>query len=60
MVDWWPEIEHGIVECLGSGGAMSPGELGHRIGISLRRSREVDHLRSAGVTQARNGLRKVD
>jgi hypothetical protein len=26
----------------------------------LRRSREVDHLRSAGVTQARNGLRKVD
>jgi len=25
-----------------------------------RRSREVDHLRSAGVTQARNSLRRVD
>jgi hypothetical protein len=25
----------------------------------LRRSREVDHLRSAGVTQTRNGLRRV-
>jgi len=26
----------------------------------LRRSREVDHLGSAGVTQVRNGLRRVD
>ena len=26
----------------------------------LRRSREVDHLRSAGVTQARNSLGRVD
>jgi len=34
MVDWWSEIEHGVVEGLGSGGAMSPGELGRRIGIS--------------------------
>ncbi len=34
MIDWWSEIEHGIVECLGSGGAMSPGELGRRVGIS--------------------------
>jgi hypothetical protein len=33
MVDWWYETEHAIVECLGSGGAMSPGELG-RVGIS--------------------------
>jgi hypothetical protein len=34
MVDWWSETEHGIVECLGTGGAMSPGELGRRGGIS--------------------------
>ena len=34
MIDWWSEIEHGIVECLGRGGPMSPGELGHRVGIS--------------------------
>jgi len=34
MVDWWSETEDAIVECLGSGGAMSPGELGRRVGIS--------------------------
>ena len=28
--------------------------------LGLRRSREVDHLRSAGVTQARNSVRSVD
>jgi len=34
MVDWWSEIERAIVECLGSGGAISPGELGRQVGIS--------------------------
>ncbi len=34
MIDWWSEIERAVVECLGSGGAMGPGELGRRIGIS--------------------------
>jgi hypothetical protein len=34
MVDWWSETEHAIVECLGSAGAISPGELGRRVGIS--------------------------
>jgi len=34
MINWWSEIEHGIVECLGSGGPMSPGALGRRVGIS--------------------------
>ena len=34
MVAWWSEIEHGIVECLGSGGPMSPEALGSRVGIS--------------------------
>jgi hypothetical protein len=34
MMDWWSEIEHGIVECLGSGGVMSPGALRRRVGIS--------------------------
>ena len=34
MIDWWSEIEHGIVECLGSGGVMSPGALGRCVGIS--------------------------
>ena len=34
MVDWWSETEHAIVQCLASGGAMGPGELGRRIGIS--------------------------
>ncbi len=34
MIKWWSEIEHEIVECLGSGGPISPGELGRRVGIS--------------------------
>jgi len=34
MVDWWSETEDAIVKCLGTGGAMSPGELGRRVGIS--------------------------
>jgi hypothetical protein len=34
MVDWWSETEHAIVECLARDGAMSPGELGHHVGIS--------------------------
>ncbi len=34
MIDWWSEIEHGIVECLGSGGPMSPGALRRRVGMS--------------------------
>ena len=34
MIEWWPEIERGILECLGSGGPMSPAELGRRVGIS--------------------------
>jgi hypothetical protein len=34
MIEWWSEIEHGIIECLGSGGPLSPGELAHRVGLS--------------------------
>jgi len=34
MVDWWSETEHAIVECLGSGGPMSPEDLARRVGIS--------------------------
>ncbi len=58
MVDWWSETEHAIVKCLGSGGAMSPGELGRRVGISegeaiaflcmLARERKVS-VRLAGL-----------
>lgn len=34
MVDWWSETEHAIVECLGNAGAMSPGDLARRVGLS--------------------------
>ena len=34
MVDWWSETDDAILECLRSTGAMSPGELGGRVGIS--------------------------
>jgi len=34
MVDWWSETEHDIVECLHRDGAMSPAELGRRVGVS--------------------------
>ncbi len=60
MIDWWSEAERAIVECLGSGGAMSPGELGRRVGISegeaiaflcmLARERKVS-IRLVGLTE---------
>ena len=34
MVDWWSETEHDIVECLRRDGALSPAELGRRVGVS--------------------------
>ena len=34
MVDWWSETEHDIAECLGRDGALSPAELGRRVGVS--------------------------
>jgi len=34
MVDWWSETEHEIVECLRRDGALSPAELGRRVGVS--------------------------
>src|SRR6267143_3107922 len=34
MVDWWSETEHEIVECLRRDGALSPAELGQRVGVS--------------------------
>ena len=34
MVDWWSETEHDIVECLHRDGALSPAELGRRVGVS--------------------------
>jgi hypothetical protein len=34
MVDWWSDTEHAIVECLASGGPMSPENLAKRVGIS--------------------------
>ena len=34
MVDWWSETEHDIVECLRRDGAVSPAELGRRVGVS--------------------------
>lgn len=34
MVDWWSETEHAMVECLESGGPMSPEDLAQRLGIS--------------------------
>jgi hypothetical protein len=34
MVDWWSETEHDIVECLSRDGALSPAELGRRVGVS--------------------------
>ena len=34
MVDWWSETEHAVVECLTSGGPMSPQDLARRVGIS--------------------------
>ena len=34
MVDWWSETEHDIVECLHRDGALSPAELGCRVGVS--------------------------
>ena len=36
MVDWWSDTEQAILESLGSTGAMSPGDLGRRLGISER------------------------
>jgi hypothetical protein len=34
MIDWWSEIEQTVVETLASAGALSPQELGRRVGIS--------------------------
>jgi hypothetical protein len=34
MVDWWSVTEHDIVECLHRDGALSPAELGDRVGLS--------------------------
>jgi hypothetical protein len=34
MLDWWSETEHAIVDCLESGGPMSPEDLAQRVGIS--------------------------
>jgi hypothetical protein len=34
MVDWWSENEHAILECLESGGPMSPEEVARRVGMS--------------------------
>src|SRR6266850_6432283 len=34
MVDWWSETEHDIIECLQRDGALSPAELGRRVGVS--------------------------
>jgi integrase len=47
----------------GEGMALKPGDLDFRslsVRVELRRSREVDHLRSAEVTQGRNSGGKVD
>lgn len=34
MENWWTETDNAILECLRHGAAMSPAELGLRIGIS--------------------------
>lgn len=34
MLDWWAEIDGEVLRCLADHGAMSPVELGRRLGIS--------------------------
>ena len=34
MIDWWTETDNAILECLRTAGAMSPAELGQRVGTS--------------------------
>jgi len=56
----WPPEQIIVIDTdLGQSGASAADRAGFRR-LGLRRSREVDHLRSAGVTQGRNGLRRVD
>ncbi len=34
MIDWWTETDNAILECLRTAEAMSPAELGQRVGTS--------------------------
>jgi DNA-binding Lrp family transcriptional regulator len=48
MIEWWSEIEHGIIECLASGGPLSPRELGRRVGLSEGEAIAFVHTAGAG------------
>jgi winged helix-turn-helix DNA-binding protein len=34
MADWWTELESEILNCLEHAGAVTPAEIGRRLGIS--------------------------
>ncbi len=55
--DWWGETDDSLLACLRDGGAMSPAEIGLRLGISAR---EATAFICMLATQGKVSIRLVE